>query len=172
MQWDEHACWALLVGLMRALGLEQVYVGRLYVTGCSLGAAAVWHMEMFHGRILAAIAPMSGRSQWPDETWPHHAQLPRDDVMQNLEKLRIRAYQTNTDHRAGTPFKYLQYLSRGRTETRHIHTLPAMTREHSVHTRAWQWFRSGVSATWELWHAEGPLDDWPRWSRGDDHCIW
>jgi len=88
LQWDEHACWALLVELMRALGPEQVDVGRLYVTGFSLGAAAVWHMGMFYGHFLAAIAPMSGRSQWPGETWPHDAQLPRDDVMQNLENCR------------------------------------------------------------------------------------
>ena len=43
-QWDEHACWALLLELMRRLGPAEVDVGKIYVTGFSLGAAAVWHL--------------------------------------------------------------------------------------------------------------------------------
>ena len=90
LQWDEHACWALVVELMRALGPGRVDIGRLYATGFSLGASAIWPMGVFYGNFLAAIVPMSGRAKWPGETWPHHAQLPRDDVKQNLERLAIR----------------------------------------------------------------------------------
>ena len=171
-QWDEHACWALLLELMRRLGPAEVDVGKIYVTGFSLGAAAVWHLGMFYGDFLAAIAPMSGRSQWPDETWPPDAQLPREDVRQSLERLPIRAYQIDTDHRAGTPVGDMTFLARGCTETCQTHTLPGMTRGRWVTTRARKWLRSSGSATLELWHVNGPLHDWPRWSQGDHHCIW
>ena len=128
-------------------------------------------MGMFYGDFLAAIVPMGGRAKWPGETWPHHAQLPRDDVKQNLERLPIRAYQIDTDRRVGTPFGDMKWLSRGSTETTQTHPLPGMTRGQSVKTTVWQWLRSGVSATWEFWQVEGPLRDWPRWARGDDHFI-
>ena len=35
-----------------------------------------------------------------------------------------------------------------------------------------KWLRSGACATLELWQVKGLLHVWPRWSRGDDHCIW
>ena len=77
-RWDEHARWATLLELMRALGPQEVDVEWLYVTGFSMGAVAVRHLGMFYGRFLAAIGPISGRSQWSGETWPRHAKLPRN----------------------------------------------------------------------------------------------
>ena len=172
LHWNEKACWALLVEVIRALGPEEVDVRKLYVTGFSLGAAAAWHLGIMYGDFLAAMAPVSGRSQWRGGTWPVHEEMPRADVRQNLEHLPIRAYQISKDKRAGTPFLDMQHMSRGRTETSSCRTLPGMTRGYEVNITEWQWYREDVGATWEYWEAAGPLYDWPRWAQGDNHCIW
>mmetsp|Transcript_54200 Transcript_54200/g.145095 ORF Transcript_54200/g.145095 Transcript_54200/m.145095 type:complete len:167 (-) Transcript_54200:58-558(-) len=42
----------------------------------------------------------------------------------------------------------------------------------SVRAREWRWKDTGAS--WELWLAEGPLQDWSSWDDwgGDNHCLW
>ena len=162
MKWDEHDCWALVAEVMRALSPERVDIGMLYATGFALGASGSWHIGMYYGDFLAAIVPMSGRAKWPGETWAHHAQLLRDDVQQNLERLAIRAYQIESDSRVGNPSKDMKWISHGRRETTQTRSLPGMTRGQLVEITVWQWLRSSVIATWGYWQVGCPLRDWPR----------
>jgi len=139
-----------------------------------LGAAGVWHLAAKYGHFLAAVAPMSGQSEWPRDTWPPRS-APRQDVARRLAALPIRAYHIDIDTRAGSPVVDMSWLAWGCTERSYqLDDLPGMTDGSTLVAQVREWFRSGANANWELWLVRGPLKDWPFWNRrgGDNHCIW
>jgi len=174
--WNAAACWALLREVLRRLGTHRVDLSRLYATGFSLGAACVWHLAAAYGDSLAAVAPMSGRSEWPGGSWRDAA--PREDVKRRLNDLPIRVYHIEGDTRAGTPDRDMEALASCCQKQPHVGTLslPGMTVDSAVavEVRVWSPVISGAGASWELWWAKGPLRDWPAWETwgGDNHCVW
>merc|ERR1712205_13096 len=85
--WDEEAVWAAFTEVIRRLGSAWVDPARLCATGISLGAAGVWHLALRFGDMLAAVAPIAGRCEWPDDSWPWDSFTPCEEVAARLRRL-------------------------------------------------------------------------------------
>mmetsp|Transcript_57673 Transcript_57673/g.134349 ORF Transcript_57673/g.134349 Transcript_57673/m.134349 type:complete len:390 (+) Transcript_57673:38-1207(+) len=167
--WAEEAIWALFTEVLRRLGPAKVDPMRLSVTGISLGAAGCWHLALKFGHMLAAVAPISGACQWPEDSWPAGWD-PHPEVLERLRGLSLRAYHIDVDDYAGNPTRDMECLTRGveeRTkEVRYVGMNPA--KEHiDVKIRQWAWRPKGPSM--ELYCARGPLMDF---LDPDDHVLW
>mmetsp|Transcript_14416 Transcript_14416/g.50665 ORF Transcript_14416/g.50665 Transcript_14416/m.50665 type:complete len:212 (+) Transcript_14416:3-638(+) len=147
---------------------------RLYVTGLSLGACGSWNLALRFGERLAACAPVSGSCDWPGASWPS-GQGPEPDMQRRLTSLPMRAYQIDTDRRAGNPTTDMAWLCDGLELTTKSLLLQGVDlgSEVKVEARTWR-RRQGEGATWELWLAKGPLHDFSEWKEwgGDNHCLW
>lgn len=158
--WDEKCVWAVFTEVLRRLGPGLVDPSRLCATGVSLGAAGVWHLALLFGDKLAAAAPISGRCEWPANSWPWELRMPQDWALQRLRNLPLRAYQTDIDSYAGNPRSDIEWLARDLEEEVEELTLPGVDSgtECQVRRRAWRNTNGVVSL--EFWQARGPLSDW------------
>jgi len=176
--WDEDRVWAVFMEVLKRFGSSRIDWCRLYATGPSLGASAVWHLALRYGQYLAAIAPISGACQWPGNSWPRDSKRPDENVLSQLSQLAVRAYHIDIDKRAGHPgtdIKWLTWLFGLEETSRRDLVLPGMEAGQSdvkVDARSWSSSTSG-GALLELWQVAGPIHDWSCWGdRGDNHCLW
>lgn len=180
--WSEDAVWAVLTEVLRRLGPRRVDPSRLCATGLSLGAIGVWNLSLKYGQHLAAVAPVSGRCEWPGNTWPKGQEGPRPDVLARLKSVAIRAYHIDIDHRAGHPegdFKHLCWAFDAEETAKTLH-LRGVERGTRVKVNCRVWTEKSAAAgeatqpSWELWQAAGPLQDWSYFEDwgGDNHCLW
>lgn len=171
--WDEDVVWAVCTEVLRRLGPASVDPSRLYVTGISLGAIAVWNIAVRFGQHLAAIAPISGRCDWPGSSWPRGSG-PDPQVSERLAHLGLCAYQIDVDSRAGNPTADLEWLCYDLEVNERSLVLPGVDPGTSCDVQVREWQRPKGGATWEYWVAKGPLHDtagWASWG-GDRHCLW
>jgi len=172
-RWSEDAVWSLFTEVLRRLGPEKADPARLYVTGTSLGATGTWNLAIKYGKMLAAVAPVSGRCDWPGTTWPGDALRPAPGVLENLSSLSMRAYQIDIDSRAGNPEMDIGFIAAGLQEKSRNIEMPGFNlggEKCKVRVKEWRWKPKG--ATLELWWVTGPLTDCPLFSEPDNHCLW
>ncbi|CAE7258055.1 unnamed protein product [Symbiodinium sp. KB8] len=170
--WCEDAIWALVTEMLRRLGPTNVDPTRLYATGLSLGAIGVWHLALRYGEYLAGIVPISGRCEWPFNSWPKTGGLDQA-VAKRLENIPLRCYQIDADRYGGTPVHDLEWLCWGLPETSREVTLRGMEPDRQVEVKIRSWERPS-GKHWDLWEAKGPLKDWAYYDDwgGDKHCLW
>ena len=170
--WCEDAIWALVTEMLRRLGPTHVDPGRLFATGLSLGAIGVWHLALRYGEYLAGIVPVSGKCEWPFNSWPRRAG-PDPAVLQRMERLPMRCYQIDADRYGGTPVHDIEWLCWKLPESKTEVTLRGMEPDRQVQLTIRTWERPH-GANWALWEAKGPLQDhayYDEWG-GDKHCLW
>lgn len=170
--WCEDAIWALVTEMLRRLGPANVDPTRVYATGLSLGAIGVWHLALRFGEYLAGIVPVSGRCEWPFNSWPKTGGLD-PAVAKRLEQIPLRCYQIDADRYGGTPVHDLDWLCWGLPETSREVTLRGMEPDRRVEVKIRSWERPS-GKHWDLWEAKGPLKDWAYYDDwgGDKHCLW
>ncbi|CAE7317111.1 unnamed protein product [Symbiodinium sp. CCMP2456] len=170
--WCEDAVWALVTEMLRRLGPANVDPTRLYATGLSLGAIGVWHLALRYGEYLAGIVPVSGRCEWPFNSWPKTGGVDQA-VAKRLENIPLRCYQIDADRYGGTPVHDLEWLCWGLPETSREVTLRGMEPDRQVEVKIRSWERPS-GKHWDLWEAKGPLKDWAYYDDwgGDKHCLW
>lgn len=158
--WDEDAVWAAFTEVLQRLGPSRVDSARLCATGISLGAAGVWHLGLRYGDKLAAVVPISGRCEWPGDSWPWESWTPSEEVMARLRKVHFRVYQVDVDNYAGNPRKDIECLTKKLNEKTEQLALPGLDVDKtcSVRARRWEWGCDGAAI--EYWEAAGPLTDW------------
>lgn len=173
--WDEDAVWASFTEVLRRLGPARVDLARLCATGISMGAAGVWHLALRYGEMLAAVAPISGRCEWPGDSWPWDAWSPCMEVSNRLQRVALRAYQTSSDSYAGHPGKDIDCLMRDvEGQTTEI-TVPGMDPGSSCTVCVRQWEQKEGKAVMEFWEVAGPLGDWTvdgHRERFNDHLLY
>lgn len=171
--WSEEAVWACFTEVLRRLGPDRVDPTRLYLTGFSLGSNGSWHVAARYGHYFAAMAPMCGGCEWPDNMWPSDGKLD-EEVLRRLKRLPIRAYQIDVDPNSRSQQTDMETLSAGAKHGERDLVLPGMDRQTTCDVKAHHWCRTNGDATWELWVAEGPLMDWSAWNDygGDKHILW
>jgi len=165
-EWNEDAVWFLFTDVLRRLGAQRVDPARLCATGISMGARGVWHLALKYGDMLAAASPISGQCYWPNDTWMR-GPLPRQDVMDRLRCLPLRAYQIDVDNYAGNPRRDIEWLTWGLEERKRQLNLNYAKQKIEVQVREWSFTEGGASM--ELWWVKGPLE-----GEGgrDDHRLW
>lgn len=171
--WAEDAVWAVLTEVLRRLGPYRADPSRIYATGLSLGAIGVWNLATRYGHHFAAIAPIAGSCEWPGGCWQHGSKI--DDVVhERLKALPIRAYQIDVDPNSGHQKDDIDGLIGDLVPKERDLVLPGMEKDKTCSVHVHEWCRTCGGASWELWTAQGPLNDWSAWDEwgGDKHFLW